>query len=134
MSAAVKSKPSALAKAQGIYGMLLPDWVATLARTIDEAGAIKIVAERVGYSPSTLSGIVNDSYTGHTEHVERAVRRTLMRDRVECPVLGPITGEACDTHQRRKSVPSTNPQAARLFRRCHSGTCPFSVAAEEAAS
>lgn len=107
----------------------LPDWVEVLADAVDKAGATRPVAETIGYSPSAVSSVINNSYTGRLVHLETAVRRSLMRDRVECPVLGTITGERCERAQRVKRCPSTNPVAVRLFRTCRSGECAFSRAA-----
>ena len=130
ISTAARTVVTATQKAAAAY-TAVPDWVGALALEIDGASRIKDVADRLGYAPSTLSGVINNSYTGRLVHVENAVRRTLMRDKVDCPVLGAITGEACETHQRRETVPATNPQRVRLYRMCNSGRCPFSGAAEE---
>jgi len=107
----------------------LPEWIAALAAELDKAGKVAPVAARVGYSASALSSVINGSYTGRLAHIQDAVERTLMRDRVKCPVLGTITGEKCERFQRRKTAPATNPVSVRLFKACHSGVCPYSKAA-----
>lgn len=110
-------------KAEQAYGTRINPWILALAVSADERG-VKTTAEAIGYSPSLVSSIVNDSYNGNPKHVERAVRGALMRSTVICPVLGEISGERCTAAQRRKLTP-TNPMAVRLFKACRSD-CPHS--------
>ena len=120
MTRAIKTMREKLTAAWGDA----PDaWLVALADAADDRGT-RPVAESIGYSPSLISAVVNGSYNGKHHHVEKAVRETLMRGVVGCPVLGEITGEKCAGKQRLK-LAATNPQAVRLFKACRSG-CPNS--------
>lgn len=94
-------------------------WLLALADAADERGS-KAVAVSIGYSPSLISAVVNGSYNGSFHHVEKAVRETLMRGVVGCPVLGEITGEKCAALQRRK-LSATNPLAVQVYKACRNG-------------
>ena len=122
MTAIQKTRVEKLTDAWGTYP---EDWMLVLAQETDRRGSAREVAEIIGYSPSIISAVINGSYNGTYRHIEQAVRETLMRLSVECPVLGNISGEKCSGHQRVKTVTATNPQTVRLFRACRSG-CPHS--------
>ncbi|GLQ20474.1 transcriptional regulator [Algimonas porphyrae] len=128
MSPAAKQTASALEKARAAW-KTLPDWVEVLAGAVDGEGSTGDVASRIGYSPSSISGVINRSYTGRLVHIETAVRQTLMRGSVSCPVMGIITGERCNKAQREKLVP-TNPIKVRLYKACRNG-CPNARSAGE---
>jgi len=118
-----RAKKSMSEKLTAAWGETPAPWMVALAAAADDRGA-KLVAASIGYSPSLISAVVNGSYNGSLQHVEKAVREALMRGVVGCPVMGEITGEKCASLQRRK-LAATNPQAVRLFRACRSG-CPNS--------
>lgn len=98
-----------------------PDWLGAL-RAECERSTQHAVAARLGVSPSLVNQVVRGVYRADTRRFEERVRRLLMAGGVSCPELGPITGEACRTHQRRRP-PFSNPDHVAVFRACHNG-CP----------
>ncbi|WP_245615497.1 transcriptional regulator [Afifella pfennigii] len=110
-------------KALAAWGAPLPDWVDELARFADAAG-LRIAAERIGYSSSTLSTVINGRYAGDVDRVADAVRGALMGAVVSCPILGEIGRDQCLDEQRKPKSP-TNSTRMALWRACRGG-CPHS--------
>ncbi len=52
------------------------------------------------YSRSVVWEILRAAYSASTARVERAVRAALIRDAIDCPVLGEIDGASCISHQK----------------------------------
>lgn len=78
----------------------VPDWVLVLARECDRASQDSI-AQRIGYSPAVVSGLIRCKYKGDLTAVETAVRGNLMDATVDCPVMGELFVDVCLDNQRR---------------------------------
>jgi DNA-binding transcriptional regulator YdaS (Cro superfamily) len=93
-------------------------WLDTL-RTVCAAEGQKTVAQRLGFSPTTISQVLSDTYNADTKRVQAAVEGALMGARVDCPVIGDIPRQACIAHQRRKGrFAATNPARVALAKAC----------------
>jgi hypothetical protein len=101
----------------------VPDWIAALASACDKASQAK-VAKRLGYSPATVSYVLQAKYPGDLAAVEQAVRGALMATNVDCPVVGELAADQCLAHQRA-AYSAVNPQRIAFYRACRSG-CPNS--------
>lgn len=99
----------------------VPDWVMILAETVDAQGVRK-TAERVGYSHSVISRVLNGKYDGDMERVAEIVKGAMLGATVMCPVSGEIARDVCLDNQRR-GPPFTSSLRARLYRACRDG-CP----------
>ena len=85
----------------------LPGWVAALAAHIDAHG-LKAAARRVGYSAATLSQVCHDKYSGNLAAVEARVTGTLLGERLDCPVMGPMRRDVClDWQMKPRSAASS---------------------------
>lgn len=117
MSAAPKPTMAALARQS--WGDALPAWVAVLAATADDIGE-PAAASEIGYSRSVVWEVIRARYSGALARVEVAVRASLMRDALRCPVLGEIGGGECHRRQNpgRRPVNSTEVRLARECPRC----------------
>jgi len=118
-AAPTHADPTHAAKARAAWGDAPPVWVAALAAACDKAGSLAKVGALIGYSPTTVSQVINRKYAGDTAAVEVAVRAHLLAERVDCPELGTITVAACLGH-RQRGFSTASPQALRLSRACPS--------------
>lgn len=105
------------------------DWLAALDRACEETSQAA-VARRIGYSPAVVSQVRRGTYRGSLEAVERRVRRALMADSIQCPILGEITGENCLEHQRQ-GLSTASAMRVRLWRACR--RCPHNLQQEASA-
>lgn len=116
-------KTEAQDKARAAWGEALPEWVLALAAACDRDGG-RAVAERIGYSRSAVSLVINNRWNGDLTRIEQAVRGALMNAEVACPVVGALALDRCATHQKAAWAPH-NPQRIQFYRACRSG-CPHS--------
>ncbi len=100
-----------------------PDWVVRLAEECGRSSATD-VAKRLGYSVAVVSGVLRRQYRGSLPKVEAKIRGAFMGEQVECPVLGEIERDRCETEQGRKFF-GTSANRAKLYRACRGG-CPNS--------
>ncbi|MEQ1673200.1 MAG: transcriptional regulator, partial [Hyphomicrobium sp.] len=77
----------------------VPDWVLVLAETCD-AQSLRKVADRLGYSASVLSRVLNGKYDGDIERVAEKVRGALLGQTVMCPVVDEIARDRCLDNQK----------------------------------
>lgn len=98
----------------------IPDWVLVLAQACDKSSQGKVGA-RLGVSAAVVNQVLGNSYKGRTDRIETRVRGELMRETVECPVLGAISTRDCQDNQARK-FRATNPTRVKLYQTCP--TCP----------
>lgn len=112
--------------ARAAWGDTPPVWVAALAAACDKSGSLAKVGAKIGYSPATVSQVINGKYAGETVKVEAAVRAHLLAERVDCPELGTIPAAECLDH-RARGLATASPQALRLSRACRS--CPHNQGA-----
>lgn len=102
-----------------------PSWITELRQQCQAIGRKK-VAERIGFSVTVISQVLNQKYPGDIEKVERAVRGAYMGDTVMCPVMGELQTQKCISHQKTKVGEAVNPMRVQLYRACNSGQCPHS--------
>ena len=107
-----------ISNAIAVWGDDIPAWVKVLADAADRLG-LKSVAAKVEYSVAVITNTINRKYSGDMTKVERAVRGALMSATVECPILGTIPTNDCESHQRA-DFSTASPQAAKLARHCPS--------------
>lgn len=99
-----------------------PDWVLAIDRACEHASQNR-VAQKLGYSSATISGIRRGTYAGSYDGVERAARGVLMNGKVDCPQLGQIGADRCDAYQRNVAKKSfSNKLNRRMWRACQ--RCP----------
>lgn len=78
-----------------------------------------------GYTRAAVSALLSEKYKARDmSKVEAAIRATLMREKVTCPVLGQIPVADCAAWQRR-DLSSANNESVRMYRACRGG-CPNS--------
>ncbi|MEO1472777.1 MAG: hypothetical protein AAFS03_02380 [Pseudomonadota bacterium] len=100
----------------------VPDWIKTLADQCASTSQAK-VSRMIGYSSAVVSTVLRDRYPGNLAKVESAVRTAFMDGKIDCPALGPISGNDCITHQKNASTfKNTRPDRIAMFRACRS--CP----------
>ncbi len=110
-------------KAEAAWGGTPPDWIAELARLASAKG-LNACAQRLGYSPTTISQTIGNKYPGDLAKVEEKVRGALMGSTVDCPVLGGIGRHIClDWQAKPRAV--TNSTRSKVYRACRDG-CPHS--------
>ncbi len=100
-----------------------PDWVKALAIACDVSSQ-SAVARQLGYSPAVVSTVLANKYQGDLTAVEQAVRGALMAQTILCPVVGELSSQACNAHQRQPWAPH-NPQRIQFYKACRAG-CPHS--------
>jgi len=91
-------------------------WILALAEECDRSSQGK-AAKRLGVSPTVVNQALQNAYMGRLDRLEQRVRGELMRETVQCPVLGVITKRECLDHQSRP-YEATNPMRVRLFQAC----------------
>lgn len=122
-------------KAVQAWGEPLPEWVETLARECDAAGlraTARKMCERIGsdatrrISPASLSLAIRRERGSRRAmdhaYTKERVEATLMRTILDCPVLGVIGKEECQTAQNREFT-GNNPIAVLLYQSCP--TCKY---------
>jgi predicted transcriptional regulator len=109
-------------KARAAWGNPPPDWVAALASACDESSQNR-VAKSVGYSAGAISQILAGKYGARTDVMEEVVRRVLMKEEVECPVLYTISMADC---RRWRGIARSGAILSRLQARVtsHCLRCP----------
>ena len=106
-------------RARAAWGEM-PDWIAALATACDSASQGK-VADRLGISSAAVNQVLGNKYQGRLAGIETRVRGELMKQVVQCPVLGEISSRDCLDHQKRK-FKATNPLRVKLAQACP--VCP----------
>ncbi|MCB1520659.1 MAG: helix-turn-helix transcriptional regulator [Hyphomicrobiaceae bacterium] len=99
----------------------VPDWMLVLAEACDALTRAK-VAQRLSYSPSVISQLLNGSYKGDLERAADVIRGALMAATVQCPICDEIPRDVCLDHQKKSVPPFASSMRARLYRACP--TCP----------
>lgn len=91
------------------------EWFAILKREV-EANGIKAVSEKIGYSRTAISLVVNGKYAGKTDRVAAKVMQVYTN--VKCPFNGAIiTLQDCrDT--AHAAAPTHNPIKMQYWRAC----------------
>lgn len=120
-----RQKLDNVAKARAAWGEDAPEWVIALAESCNRETQAA-VARKIGYSSSTVSQVLSNSYQlGDMIRMEAVVRGAMMSETVLCPVMGTEIGrDVCSGWQKRPfSTASAN--AVRMYQGCRSG-CPNS--------
>lgn len=116
-------------RAARFWGANAPDWIAALAVECDRTSQGQCAA-RLGISPALVNQVLGHSYKGRFDRIEQRVRGELMRETVDCPVLGEISRRDCLDHQARaRSFRATNPLRRALY-----AACPICPNREDACS
>lgn len=102
------------------WGQLVPEWIMVLAEACDRSSQAQI-ARAIGVSAAVVNQALRNAYTGRLDRLEMRVRGELMRELVECPVLGPVTQRQCLDEQSRPFA-ATNSLRIQLYRACR--VCP----------
>ena len=105
-------------------------WLTALRRACDEssqAAVARRLRQADGYpSPALINQVLAGKYTRDTARLQGLVEGLLMRQTVDCPVLGDIGKNKCLEHQARpRRFATANPLFVRLWKACRSG-CPHS--------
>lgn len=121
---APKAKLDNLEKACAAWGNPPPDWIVALAEACN-ALTQSAVGKKIGYSGSTVSQVLSDTYrNGDMARIETVVRGALMAETVRCPILQEIGRDICLGWQKRPfSTASAN--AVRMYQACRDN-CPHS--------
>lgn len=91
------------------------NWISILEKAVDRTSP-REVAEKLGYSRTTLSLVLNGKYQGKTDKV--AIRVIEVFGKVECPFeQRVITPADCKTHALAKA-PTHNPAKMEHWRAC----------------
>lgn len=77
----------------------------------------RVVAEKMGYSHTTISLVLNGKYAGNLKTVEKAFNGAFKSAAVICPILGAIPAHRCLSIQRQPFA-ATNHQRVLLFKAC----------------
>lgn len=121
----MKAHVSHTANAEAAWGKEAPDWIGHLAARCDAIG-LKRAAAQVGYSPSTISYVLNRRYSAPTDKIALRVRATLMSERRQCPELGDLTLAQClDWQEKAENFEPVSSQRRRMLNACR--TCPFNT-------
>ncbi len=109
-------------KMRRAWGKDAPDWVQRLARECD-ASTQRAVGEKLVRSGSLISQVLNNSYLGDIDGVEDAVRGAYMDATVECPALGTLPTDECQSWRKKaRGGVRTNALRVRMINACNS--CP----------
>ncbi len=101
------------------WGEQPPHFIQQLATLVNDTGSCSAAAKRLNVSRTTVSLLLSNKYTAGTVEIAETISHAL--DKIDCPVLGEITGDECQKHRNAKFTPS-NPQRVQLFRACQG--CP----------
>lgn len=122
MNALAKKQVVFVDKAEAAWGGA-PVWVRRLAEEADRIGQAA-TARRLGYSPSTVSQVISNTYKGDLPRVEDMVLGAFMNEKVDCPVKGEMARNVCLKWQD-KPFAITSADRTRMYHACRAG-CPHS--------
>lgn len=108
-------------RAHRAWGANPPDWILVLAQRCDLDKSQARVGELLGVSSAVVNQLIGRSYKGRMDRMETRVRGALMKETVNCPVLGVISSRDCLDHQKRP-FRATNAMRVKLHQTCP--TCP----------
>lgn len=101
------------------WGECPPEFIRVLASVVAQEGTNAAAAARLGINRASVSTLLANKYPANTARMERTILSATAL--VNCPVLGAITGDECQT-ARQKPFLGSNPTRIRLYRACRS--CP----------
>lgn len=91
------------------------DWLQVLRKAVDGTSQVAI-GKRLGVSHSAISQVLAGKYMASTARIEARVRGELMRETVQCPVLGTLSRRVCLEEQSRPYYP--DPICSAMHRNC----------------
>lgn len=103
-------------KATTSWGENMPEWIAELAEFCDRSSQA-VIAKRLGVSSSLISTVIRDSYKGDMVGIELKVRAELLKEEIDCPVLGNVSRSRC-LKEQAKSHRGTSPLRTELYHAC----------------
>lgn len=107
-----------------------PDWLTVLRDACAESSQAA-VARKLGVSPAMISQALKGVYRGDIDRLRMLVEGALMRQTVDCPMVGDLPKNRCLEHQARdRRFAFVNPLYSKLYRACRSG-CPHSKLTQE---
>lgn len=92
----------------------MSDWLQALGDAVERSSQSR-VGERIGYSASTVSLVLNGRYKGDLRAVEAAVRAQLMLETVDCPALGLARRSICGEMTNPNLPPSGMSRMVQQF-------------------
>jgi hypothetical protein len=111
-----------LAKARAAWGDPLPDWIERLAQEC-QSSSQRLVGERLGRSAGLISQVLANKYPGNLAAIEEAVRGAYLAASVNCPALGQLPVDECQSWRRKaRKFVNVNSQRVAMYRACSS--CP----------
>lgn len=119
---------TSMERAAEAWGDNMPDWIRFMARECDRTSQSR-VARRIGRSPGLVNAVLGQKYASPLRPIENAVRKSLMRFTVLCPVLGNIETADCVEASARRA-PGVNMLQVALRRTCPS--CPENIHRKDA--
>lgn len=122
------SKEDKLLIAREAWGDALPDWVQALAEACDLTSQ-NAVAKRLKRSAPLVSNVISHKYAADMTAIEERVRGVLMKAVVDCPALGELPTDVCQTwRQGSRRFAGHNALRVRMYRACN--RCPINRRAE----
>lgn len=103
--------------AEDKWGQQLPDWVKTLVEECNSSSQNQ-VAKKLGVSSTVVSQVIHNSYPGNLENIAGRVKDVFDNKLVDCPALGPISGEACLQWRDQIGTTSSVPIRVLMDRAC----------------
>ncbi|WP_339863245.1 hypothetical protein [Paremcibacter congregatus] len=104
----MNARQSSQATASAAWGpTTTPDWILALAKACDDHQSQKKAGDLVGYSGATINLVLKNKYNGDLSKVEVMVRGALLKESVNCPVLGILNLKECRDYQALKTFSGT---------------------------
>lgn len=101
----------------------MSDWIDRLrAETTKPGSSQRIVADRIGYSPSAISSVLKGKYKGPLENIRDAFELKFGIESVDCPVLGEVMVSRCLKEQR---ITGSRANRIRVALNRHCPTCRY---------
>lgn len=94
-------------------------WLLELRKQV-ETTSLKVVADKLGVSKTTVSLLINGKYPADTAKMQNLVESVFLGYTVHCPILGEIPKHRCAAQQSTVD-PGNRPQAIQLWKACRSG-------------
>ncbi len=104
--------------------MTATDRLTMLREAVAREGSQAKVAQRLGYSSTTISQALSGTYGGSLDALLAAVEEVYGTQEIECPILGTIQFPRC-VAERRREFSTANPHRVRMYRACKA--CRFNT-------
>jgi len=97
--------------------MTSEDRMTLLREAVEREGNQSKVAQKLGYSATTISQALSGTYGGSLDGLLTRVEEVYGTRIVACPILGEIRLPRC-VAERRTGFSTANPHRVRMFRAC----------------